>query len=314
MSLEVNLILFVVSCLILVKAASVAVKHVALLATYLRFSEFFAAFAIAGFISVLPELFIGINSALAGNSILGLGTVIGGNVIDLAVIIGLLAVLGKKINFKQRILHNNVFFVLITGLPLVLLIDGSLSQWDGVILIIAFVLYMQHMLKNEKLFVRNRAIPVLNVGKHFIIFLLSMLILFGAAHFVVEYASALALDLMIPAVLIGLFLIAFGTTLPEFSLSLRAMLAKHKELAIGDVMGTVAIDSSFVIGVIALISPTENNFSLLISGGLFMIFAALLIVTFMKNGKQLTRNEGYLLLFLYGMFFLQELLLKGLIH
>ncbi|MDO8538024.1 MAG: hypothetical protein Q7S21_04015, partial [archaeon] len=95
-----NFILFALSSIILVQAASYSVKFISKIAEYLHFAPFIASFVIAGLISTFPELLIGINSALEGNPSLGFATIIGSNVIDLTLIIGLVALVGGTIEVK----------------------------------------------------------------------------------------------------------------------------------------------------------------------------------------------------------------------
>ncbi len=305
-----NILIFLAASVVLVKSASFAVKSVSRIATELKFSPFFVAFIFAGFVSILPELFIGINSSLIGMPSVGLGTVIGSNVADMTLLVGIIALAGRKINIGKKTISNSAYFVIITALPIILMADSQLTRDDGLVLILVFFLYLASIIRKEKIMTKARSSKK-PIGKNLAIFLLSMLFLFIGAYFMVEAGVGLATEFAAPVILVGLLVIAIGTTLPELTFSLRAVLGKHKEVALGDLLGNVAIDSTFTIGIIALISPITNNFSLVISSSLFMILGALVVTTLMQAGKKITWQESFLLFFIYAMFIIMELLLKG---
>lgn len=304
-------LIFLGASIALVKSASYAVRSISSLAEELHFSHFFIAFIIAGLVSTLPEIFIGINSALTGNPSLGLGTVIGSNVADLTLVLGIVLLVGRKINVDRKTISNSIYFVAVTALPIILMLDNTLSRDDGLLLIIVFVLYLWSMVKREKVFSAKNVRNKRHIAKYLAVFAVSAIVLYFSAHYMVESGIAIATEFSMPLLLIGLLVVALGTTLPELSFSIRAALGKHKEVALGDLMGNVAIDSTLSIGIIALISPITNNFVFVISGALFMILSALVVVTLIQTGRKVTWRESFLLIFIYIMFIALEILLKG---
>ncbi len=306
-----TILIFLVASAVLVKSASYAVRSITRIAAELRFSPFFTAFVIAGFISIMPELFIGVNSALIGLPAVGIGTIIGGNVADMTLLVGIVALVGKKLTVDKKTISNNFHFVVITALPIILMADGQLTRDDGLVLVLAFLFYFAAIMKKQKILEKGKKIRKKDTGKQLAIFIVSMAALFFSAHAMVESGISLAAEFSLPAVLVGLLIIALGTTLPEFTFSLRAVLSKHKEIALGDLMGNVAIDSTLTIGVVALISPLTNNFHLLISSAMFMILATLVVATLLNSGKKITWQDSFLLFFIYAMFIIIEILLKG---
>ncbi len=294
--------ILLIAILALVKSASYAVKSIINVAKYFRMSEFFITFFIAGLISIAPELFIGINSALVGATDIGLGTLIGSNIADLTIIVGVVALVGRKIPISQSIIKNDLHFLAATSAPVLLLLDGSLSRMDGLFLVLIFLVYMYYSFRNEKVFSNAPKKEKEFFVKNLAVFIFSMSVLFVSSHFIVSSALELFDALYIPPIIAGLFLISIGTTLPELTFSLKAVLAKHKQIALGDILGNVAIDSTLSIGIIALISPITTNFTVFAISALFMSFAALLVVTLFTSGKKITWNERFLLFFLYALF------------
>ena len=300
-----SLALFLGASLLLVKSASYAVRSISSMGKSLRISDFFIAFAIAGLISVTPELFIGIDSAFAGTPEIGIGTLIGSNIADLTIVIGVIVLVGRKIKADKSILKNNLAFLILTGMPAVFMLDGYLSRDDGLILITIFLIYMGSALRQER--IRGKGpINKKSVAKDILIFAVSMALLFAAAHLMVSSAVEIAGAVYLPPVVIALFLVSVGTTLPELTFSLRAVMAKHKEIAFGDILGNVAIDSTLSIGIVALISPVETGTAFTLSM-FFMIFSALVISGMLGRQKMINWKEGLLLFGIYAVFAFIEL-------
>jgi cation:H+ antiporter len=304
-------LIFLGASIVLVKSASYGVKSVSKLAEEMRFSRYFIAFVIAGLVSTLPELFIGINSALIGMPSVGLRTLIGSNITDMTLVLGLVVLVGRKMPVDRKTISNSVYFVAVAALPIILMLDGNLSRDDGLLLVMVFFVYLYIMIKKEKAFVNKEKRKKKKIAKHLIFFVISIVALFVSAHYMVQAGISIATEFAMPALLIGLIVISLGTSLPELTFSLRAAIGKHKEIALGDLMGNVVVDSTLSMGIVAIIYPITNNFVMVISGAMFMILSVLVVVTLIKAGRKLLWQEAFLLLFIYAMFIAIELLIKG---
>ncbi|MDP3699252.1 MAG: calcium/sodium antiporter [Nanoarchaeota archaeon] len=312
--LLITLILFLISCLVLVASGGFLVKLTVKIASYLRLSEFVVAFIIMAFSTSIPELFVGISSAISGNPALALGTVIGSNIADLTLVIGIAALLGRGIKIKNRFIKKDSWFMFLIALvPIALMIfDQTLSRIDGIILTSIFIIYMWHLVKErkelkEQFIENNRKHIALNI----LFFMLCLGILFLSAHFVVKYATQLAIDLLLPTIVIGLFLVAIGTSLPELVFETRAVLAKKGDLAVGDAMGSVVCNSTLVLGVTAMISPITNGFFIFLTSAIFMVIVTFLFMTFIRSKKGLSIMGSAMLIILYILFILFEFYFKS---
>jgi len=311
-----NLILFLIACVILVTAGSFLVKSLSKIGSYLHVSEFVVGFIIMAIATSLPELFVGISSALAKNTALALGNVIGANILDLTLVIGIAILLKRGIVIESKKTKTDALYMFfIAALPFVLMWVGHLiSRIDGIILLGAFFFYARKLYKERKVFKKEikdsekRWEPVLNTA----IFIFSLVLLFLSSRFVVKYATLLSIDLLLPPILIGLFLVSIGTTLPELTFESRAVLTGHSEMALGDLIGSVIVNSTLVLGVTALILPITANFLLFISSGIFMLIVAFLFATFVESGNKLYIKEGISLILLYVFFIIIEFYIKGL--
>jgi len=312
--LATNLLFFVIACVVMVVSGTWLVKSLAKIALFLRITEFAAAFIIMAAATSLPELFVGISSALAKNPALALGNIIGANILDLTLILGIITLAGREIKIGSKKIKKDAFYMIfISMLPIILFAIGKgLSRADGIILIGVFALYSWRMLKRGRRFEKKledqvkRLDAILNV----FLFVACLVVLFLSAKFVIRYASALAIDLVLPPIMIGLFLISVGTTLPELTFGTRAALMGHKEMALGDQIGTVIFNSTFILGVTAIICPISAQFSLFLVSAIFMLLAAFLLATFMESGSKLGIKEGIALILLYAFFVIVEFYMK----
>jgi len=184
---------------------------------------------------------------------------------------------------------------------------------DGAILIAASVLFAVIMLRTarEKRKKEVQAPPNFSLPISFTILAGGLLLMGAAAYFVVSEGEAIATKLFISPAIIGLLVVALGTTLPELIFSARAVREAHPSLALGDIMGTVIADATLVLGITAAISPFSFNPRLVIVTGTFMLLAGFFSLGLLRSGKELTKPEGALLLVFYAIFIIVEFSLRN---
>ena len=312
--LIINLISFLISCIVLIISGTLLVKTLAKIAAFLKLSEFVVGFIIMAFATSIPELFVGITSALTKNPALALGNVIGANIINLTLVIGIAILLGKGIKIESKKTKTDALYMVgIAALPMVLMvIGGSLSRIDGIILLAAFALYARRILQQRKLFKKEveDSIKRKDIILTTILFVFSLALLFLSARFVVEYATSLSVDLALPPIIVGLFIISIGTTLPELTFGSRAVLAGHSEMALGNSIGSVIVNSTLVLGIASILCPITANILLFSVGAIFMVMIAFLFATFVESGNKLYIKEGISLILLYIFFVIIEFYIK----
>ncbi|HLC46791.1 MAG TPA: sodium:calcium antiporter [Candidatus Nanoarchaeia archaeon] len=313
--LIVSLIAFLISCLILVVSGSYLVKLLIKISSYLKLSEFIVAFILMAFSTSIPELFVGISSAMKGNPALSLGNVIGANILDLTIIIGIAALLGRGIRVKNPFIKkDSLMILLIASVPVVLMAVGkNLSRIDGMILVAIFIIYITHLFRERReLKTQFKEDNHNHIAFVFLLFIISLTVLFFSANFVVKYAKEMAIELSLPNMLIGLFLVSIGTTLPELVFETRAVLSRKGDLAVGDVMGSVVCNSTLVLGITAIISPiTVISFPLFLTSAIFMMIIVFLFTIFIRSKSGLSITESIILILLYILFIIFEFYLKS---
>src|SRR3989338_3337593 len=317
MALLTNLAFFIISCLVLVASGAFVVRSLLKISAFLRLSEFVVGFIVMALSTTLPELFVGINSALSKNSALSLGNVIGSNIVNLSLIGGIaIVVAGKVVCKAKEIKKDAIYMVVLALIPIVLMYLGnSLSRVDGAILISIFVVFGVMIYAKRKIPAKEEkdSISRLSAIISTVIFVVGVIALFLSSRYVVKYGISLALGLALPPIFIGLFFVAIGTSLPELVFSVRAMKTGHSGFALGDLIGAVMVNSTLVLGITALIYPITANFFLFLSSAVFMVVTAFIFMTFIESGQGLTTTEGIALIFLYILFIIIELSLAGVV-
>lgn len=308
---------FIASCLLLILAGNFLVRSLTALSRFLRLSEFIVGFVLMSFSTSLPELSVAISSALIAQPAIVLGNVIGSNIVNLTLVAGVTAMLGRKLPAKDPLIKRDSYWMLFVSLLAVGLMyfGKSLSRIDGSILVIAFLIYMYLLFKDRHKYHHDKPVtnhvPPWHVLGYFVLLLASLGMLFFSAKYVVDSGQAISLTLGLPPIFIGLFFIALGTSLPELAFSTGAALKRHAGLSLGNLIGSVVFNSTIVLGIAAIISPITSNLVLFATSSFFMIIICFLFAIFIETNKGLDWKEGFVLLLFYIFFIMVEFSLKG---
>ena len=315
MALITNIILFALSCFVLITSGSYLIKSLSKIASFLKMSEFVVSFIILGMATSLPELFVGISAALIKQPAIALGNVIGSNIANLTIILGIPILLAKGLNITSKTTKKDSIFMMgIAAIPLILMVIGQkLSRIDGIILIVIFFAYTTWLVRQRKGFSKQLQDGVgrWEVVKNMLIFVISFLVLYFSAKFTVKYASLISTDLALPPIFIGLVIIALGTSLPELVVGTQAAMQRKDDILLGNIIGSVVANSTLILGVTAIIYPITANLVIFFTGISFMILTALLFTTFVESGNKLYLKEGIAMIILYFFFIMFELYMKN---
>jgi cation:H+ antiporter len=315
-------LLFIISCFFLVISGNWLVKSLSGIAEFLGLKRFTVAFLLMSFATAMPELLVGISSALRGVPELSLGNIIGQNIIHFTVAVFLCVIIGGSFYVRSKTIRTTAFFSGFMALfPLLLILDGSLSRIDGVILIGLFLVYVFRMLKNGKrfdenydnqkdkqevTFIKKVGLFFSNLGR----FTLGSLVLVLSAQGLVKSAMFFAEKLNVPLVIIGVLIIGLGTALPEVAFSAFSANKKDGELMAGSLLGSTVVSTSLVLGLVAIISPiTGISFFSFFLSRLILFLSVLLFIFFMLTDHKISRKEGVVLIGLYLVFVLTEILI-----
>lgn len=313
------LILIVFFSFLLIKATDILVVNLKSLSQKTRVGQF----AIAGFIialgTSLPELAVSLAAAFRQDTVLALGNVIGSNIANLSLIIGGAAVIGGTVHVSGRFLAQDAFYTFLAGSAvMVLLFDKYLSRLDGLILLLVYGFYQLVVIgqQNKKGEAEQDGL-IYRLIRHFnhraarheaYWLVLGLFLLLVSAEFLVVLAEKVALILNMPLILMGLIIVAVGTSLPELAFETKAIRSRQPQLVFGDLFGSVVANGTLIIGLSALISPMRiNGFAgyLLATMAFVIIFG--IFYLFIRTKHRLERWEGVVLIILYLIFAVMEL-------
>jgi len=284
----------------------------------LKLKEFVLAFFIMGVGATLPNLIIGVTSALKKIPELSFGDVMGANIFDLSLVVGLVTLISRSglSSSSRTIQGSSIFMMVIALLPIFLVLDGSLSRLDGIFLLAAFATYTCWLFSKKDRFTKvYKNCPLKfstwEIVKDTFTITAGLLIIFIGGQGVVYSATFFYETFHLPLGLIGMFVVAIGTCMPETFFSLQAARKGQDWMILGNLMGNVIITSTFVLGIVSLIAPIKIvDFSPFAIARLFLIIAVLFFIFFVKTGHKITRKEGLVLIGVYIAFLIVEILTR----
>lgn len=311
---------FIFSCLLLAWLSSRLLKSLVNITKYLHWREFIIAFFVLAFAVSLPNFFVDINAALQHKHQLAFGDIVGGNLVDLTLVLAIAVFFSRKglSAGSDMVQQSAIFTTVIAVLPLFLILDGSLGRIDGVILLFSFLFYSwwifsdkgrfkKHYRSNNNNPIKDFKSFLKNLIKVIILFILLLLV----SQAVISSAQFFSERLGVSLALVGILIVGLGNALPEVYFSIISARKEENWIVLGDLMGSVIICATLVLGVIALISPFKiEDFSPLLTARVFLIIAALLSLMFIRSSRKITKREGLLLLFVYIIFLLVEIFIK----
>src|SRR3989338_8613804 len=250
-----NIFIFIAALYLVINGSTMATKYAVRLAESFHLSKYTIGFIIVAIISILPETFIAINSSLEGVPSFGLGVLFGSNIADLTLVFVILVLYtGRNLKIESKILKNHTVYPFLLLLPVILGLDGHFSRFEGMALIIVGAVFYYITLRNG-----TNTRPALSDGtgryKNIFMLLTSMGVLLVGAHFTVISVTAVAQNIGINPIVIGMLIVGLGTTMPELFFSLNSVKRRDDSLAIGDLFGTVLADATVVVGILAMVSP-----------------------------------------------------------
>jgi len=308
-------LVFFVSALLLAVSGGLVVDGLVGVAKKLGWREFVVGFIIMSLATSLPNLFVGINSALRGIPELSFGDVVGGNVVDLTLVMALATLLAGEISTQSRMVQSSsVFTLAIALLPMLLSLDGDLNRIDGAILILTFFFYSFWLFASEDRFRKvydGAAKARKSFFQHVFFLALGLVFLVLGSQGMVSSASFFAGSLSLPIGLIGILIVGLGNCLPEIYFSLVSARRGESWLVLGDLMGSVITCATLVLGVVILIHPFQiADFSPYYLARAFLIVSTVFFLLFTKSNAKITQREALFLLGIYIAFLLSEVFLR----
>lgn len=303
MELAKAIILLLIGFLILVKSSDIFVDAVSAIATNLKMSKMMIALTVAAFGTCAPELAISFNSISNGVGDIALANVLGSNVVNILLVIGLAACV-SPIKVKNEVTKKELPILLVVTTMFVVSItshyfidlenDFILSRQDGIMflfLFVMFIFYIVSVVKSKQGFFESSK-PQYGMVKSIILTVVCCLLIIFSSDLVVENAKELAGIMNVSTKLITMTVVVIGTSLPEMTMTVVAAKKGEFDIALGNIIGTNIFNIGVVLGLPLLIFGGFASTSFNLIDILFVQLAVFLLFIFSKNDRVLTKLEG----------------------
>lgn len=304
----IQILFILIGFTLLIKGADFLVDGSNAIAKKLHISEIVIGLTIVSIGTSMPELFVSTTSAIEGYSDISIGNIIGSNICNLLLILGLSALI-RPLEFQNqtKLIENPMSIFLTLFFLIICNINQDINRYEGLILIGLFCLFLTYTIIMAK---RNQQDVILqfsdekskkiSIFKNTMFILLGIILLKLGSELVVESAKKIAITLSVSEKVIGLTIVAIGTSLPELVTSVTAAIKGDSDIAIGNIVGSNIFNMLLIVGVSAVINPISYNitynFQMLI---LFIGMAMITFFPFVKPKNKLSRFEGLLFVLLY---------------
>jgi cation:H+ antiporter len=318
--LSYNLLIFVASILLLVKSAEYLVEGSSSIARYFGIPTVIIGITVVAFGTSLPELTVSVIANLSGSAGISVGNIVGSNISNICLVLGMALVL-VPIKIKKEMFGFDIPFligvsILLPLLSMKMVFDFSRSQYvlgiiDGLIMLVLFAFFMYIQVKSAEKhrihhcdYSKDNSCKGINLSKvlgYVVVLVAGLAGVIVSAGLLVESGRGIASIFGVPEIIIGLTMIAVGTSLPELATNVVAAFRRKLDLAIGNVIGSNIFNILLVLGTSSVIKPIENIEEMAVSADMpIMVGVTILLVLLMKRGSELTRKEGLLLLSVYA--------------
>ena len=303
------LVLFIVGIALLISGAELLVRGASRLAASLGISPVVIGLTVVAFGTSSPETAVTVQSAFSGNADIALGNVVGSNIMNVLFVLGISAVI-LPLAVSRRLVRLDVpILIFASVLLLVLALDGEIGRWDGLLLFAGVIVYTAFsLIQSRRENSEDREVPgdesAWMNSRIFQIFLMGvgLAMLVWGSRWLVEGAVAFATALGVSELVIGLTVVAFGTSAPEVATSLAAAVRGQRDMAVGNAVGSCLFNILAVLGISSLVAPdgipvpqAALSFDIPV-----MIATAVACLPIFFTGSRIARREGLLFLAYYA--------------
>ena len=285
-------LLLLIGFVLLIKGADLFVDGSSSIAGILKIPSVIIGLTIVAMRTSAPEAAVSINAGLVGNSDISLGNIVGSNIFNLLVVIGACAVIFPAASNEDILKRDLWWNIGVSALLFVLIINGGISRAEGLILLAVFLFYLGLMLRSA---LQNRIEEtpqnLLPLWKSILYVVIGLAAVVFGGDMVVDNASMIAKAWGMSDTLVGLTIVAIGTSLPELVTSITASKKGDSGIALGNAVGSCLFNVLFILGIASTLTPI-NAVPELIIDTVILIAVTILILIVAKTGKKTNRLEG----------------------
>ena len=293
----INILQFSLGTILLYFGADYLILGSKSIASKFKIPPIVVGITLVAFGTSLPELIVSIIAILNGESGIVIGNVVGSNIANIGLVLGVTAILTPIVFSFKKISFNLYFLIVITFLPLLFIYLGELVLWQGICFLLLLGGYCWHLFNKDHKYDENHSYENLSDG-----LTISLKIIFGiiglgfGAHIFVLGAKGIAIALGVSSLVIGMSIVALGTSLPELAASLAATKHNEKDFVIGNIIGSNIMNIIAVLGFTLLIHPISVEFTEVFMHGIFMVSLTLGLFFILKFRGGITKFSAVLLL------------------
>ncbi len=264
-----------------------------------------------------PELLVSIQAATTGHPDIAMGNVVGSNIANVGLVLGLTALFVPILIPKDKFTVDSLVMIFATFVFIVVSCTGRhITRGEGVLMVVLIVVYLLYLFFRRPDPAAVEAAPVTGrfLRRGWVALLVVATASFGlavAADYVVLGASGMARSLGVDERIISLSMVAVGTSLPELTASVTAILKKEPDISVGNILGSNIFNLFGIMGVTALIRPVAVNGKILRFDIFYMLLIAVVLIILGRLGRELSRRDGLILLMIYFFYLIALFLIRG---
>lgn len=307
-----NVLLLVVGFILLIKGADIFVDGASSTAQNFNVSKMLIGLTIVAFGTSAPEFAVSMSALASGSTDMVLGNVIGSNILNILLILGVAAVIKPLIIKDNTVKKELPLTLLMSTLLVVLFLDinlgngftNQITRADGIVILLFFLIFLYYLItlaKKKKESKEEK--PQFKLGKSLLFVLLGLCGIVLGSNLVVETASNIATTLGISERIISLTIIAFGTSLPELVTTIVSAKKGEQDLLVGNIIGSNIFNICIVLGIPVTIFGGITPSSFQIIDLIILIGSALLLFIFSETSKKITKIEGYFMLIVFVIYY-----------
>ena len=309
-----SILWLILGFLLLVVGGEFLVRSSVALSFKLNISKLVIGMTVVSFATSMPELLVSLNAALKGSADLAINNVVGSNIANIGLVLGITAIVGA-IDVKQSFYKFElpVLFLFSLVLYYVLSNDGVLTTYEGVGLFLALILFLVLLIRRTKKDTQvedvDDKLAAVTYFKIFIWLVIGGVALFYGSNWLVNGATELAKQVGVSQAVIGATVVAIGTSVPELAASVIAAAKQEKALSLGNLIGSNIFNIGSVLGLTSIIKPIFVTDPNILSKDIFWMLGFAFIIlplTILPKRFQISRVKGFLLVFAYSIFILMQ--------